>query len=664
MSADFRFTLEATADNSSARAGRIKTRHSEFETPVFMPVGTHATIRSHQLDNITDIGFKIILANTYHLFIRPGPELFNEFGDIHNFMKWNGSVLTDSGGFQIFSLPNHREMTEEGARFRSYLDGRYHLFTPEVSINMQRSIGSDIMMVLDQCIPSKSDEATARSAMDLTFRWAKRSLEARGDSWQALFGIVQGALFPNLRKESAAQITSLPFEGYAIGGLAVGEGKDERELCTELTTPLLPIDKPRYLMGVGTPIDLLEAVHRGIDMFDCILPTALAFQGVTFTSKGKVCLRRGAYKFSKEPLDSSCQCLTCRKYSRAYLHHLIKTNEPLGTQLVGIHSLSFYRKLMGEIRQSILAGTFYQYYRAKRENLDTDDIENPITQPKVNQYANPSLGKFELVNGEGFYSVRDTSLKETMHSVNNPEKESMDIYVSQSKLQERLAEESKNPLVVWDVGLGAAFNAMGAIKTASAIELQREFHLVSFENDLDALKLAVKHNNKFPHLYHAGPSALLKDSRWINESCMINWALKHGDFFEHFRSASKPDIIFYDPFSSNTDTHFWTTQAFTEIYNFLDSHPTILLTYSASTAVRTALLLSGFFVAAGKPTGPKKETTIALTAAAKKFYPEIPLLDANWLNRWQRSDAKMPPGSVELNMEAITRKIIQHPQFT
>jgi len=415
---------------------------------------------------------------------------------------------------------------------------------------------------------------------------------------------------------------------------------------------------------VGTPIDLLEAVHRGVDMFDCILPTALAFQGVTFTSKGKVCLRRGAYKFSKEPLDSDCQCLTCKKYSRAYLHHLIKTNEPLGTQLVGIHSLSFYKRLMVDIRESILKGNFYQFYKAKREILDIDDLENPISQPKVNVYSNPSLGKFDLVDGGGFYSVRDTALKETMHSVNNPEKESFDIYISQSKLEDRLREESAHPLVVWDVGLGAAFNAMGAIKTATAAEASRQLQIVSFENDLDALRLAVKHNNKFPHLYHAGPSALLSEGQWSNPSESINWILKNGDFFEHFKASPKPDIIFYDPFSANTDTHFWTTESFKSLFDFLNPNPSILLTYSASTSVRTALLLSGFYIAAGRPTGPKKETTIALTPSAREIYPEISLLDSAWLSRWQRSDAKLPPGSSGLSLESIAQKITQHPQFT
>ena len=555
-------------------------------------------------------------------------------------------------------------MTEEGARFRSYLDGKYHLFTPEVSIDMQRAIGSDIMMVLDQCIPSKSDEATARAAMDLTFRWAKRSLEARADSWQALFGIVQGALFPNLRKESAAQITSIPFEGYAIGGLAVGEGKEERELCTELTTPLLPKDKPRYLMGVGTPIDLLEAVHRGVDMFDCILPTALAFQGVTFTSKGKVCLRRGAYKFSKEPLDTNCKCPTCQRYSRAYLHHLIKTNEPLGTQLVGIHSLTFYHKLMKEIRAAILDGTFLKLYAEKRQILDIDDVENPITKPKINVFQPPSLGKFEIVYGQDFATIRDTKVSETMHSVNNPLEESKNLYTGQSKLKERLLDESSaEPLVVWDVGLGAAFNAMTAIKEAESIDQKRPLHIISFENDTDALKLVLKNSNRFPHVFHKAPALLLNTGEWNSPNGLIKWTLKEGDYFEHFSASAKPNIIFYDPFSANTDTHFWTARAFTLLKTFLGEHPTILLTYSASTAVRAGLLSAGFFVAAGNGSGPKKDTTVALTEPAIPLYPEAKLLDTDWLGRWQRSDARLPLGGGSEPIESIENFILQHPQF-
>jgi queuine tRNA-ribosyltransferase len=275
--------------------------------------------------------------------LRPGVEVFEKFGGIHRFMNWDGPVLTDSGGFQIFSMSQARRITEEGAEFRSYIDGRRFLLTPEESIRVQTAIGSDIMMVLDQCIPSDASRGEAEAAMRLTHRWAERSFKARrSDSRQGLFGIVQGACFADLRAESADFITSLDFDGFAIGGLAVGESKNEREDFTELTTAALPETHPRYLMGVGTPIDLLEAVHRGVDMFDCIIPSALAKHGAAFTTRGKLQLRRTVYKFADEPVDPDCACQTCRDYSRAYLHHLMKADEILGWKLLSKHNFWFY----------------------------------------------------------------------------------------------------------------------------------------------------------------------------------------------------------------------------------------------------------------------------------------------------------------------------------
>lgn len=666
----FSFTLQAKANGTHARAGVIKTSHSEILTPVFMPVGTHATVRSHSVDNLLGLGFEVILANTYHLFIRPGAAVFESFGGIHQFMQWPKSVLTDSGGFQIFSLPEHREMTEEGARFRSYLDGRYHLFTPEISIGMQKAIGSDIMMVLDQCIPSTADEVTARAAVELTHKWAIRSLNARGDSKQALFGIVQGALFENLRKESIQQITSLPFDGIAIGGLAVGESKEERERLTELTAPLLPEDKPRYLMGVGTPIDLLEAVHRGVDMFDCILPTALAFQGVTFTSKGKLCLRRGIYKNSKEPLDTECKCTTCQKYSRAYLHHLIKTNEPLGTQLVGIHSLTFYKKLMDGMRASIFTNSFQEFYKKQQPLLDSEDLENPMVRPKITPTYVATKGRFEVVVNKEYSTIRHTELDETMHSVIDPTTEATTLYVEQSNLKERVTTEGSTlpldkPLVIWDVGLGAAFNAMATIKLLESLpSLNRKVEILSFENDLDALRLVLEEHYKFPHVHHKAPNALLKSAFWQNHEKSITWKLFEGDFFQEMKKASIPDIIYWDPFSSKSHEYFWDLSAWQQLRNLLGDNPSILMTYSASTAVRAGLLAAGFLVAAGVRTGPKSDTTIALTAAAKSIYPKLNLLDNNWLERWQRSDAKYPLGAIATDYSAITQRIVSHVQFS
>jgi queuine tRNA-ribosyltransferase len=376
------FVLEAQAPGSRARAAVFQTLHGEVKTPIFMPVGTQATVKSQHFSTLKNAGSQVLLANTYHLMLRPGAEVFRKLGGIHSFMNWKGSVLTDSGGFQIFSLPHACKMSEEGAEFQSYVDCRKILLTPELSIETQKAIGSDIMMVLDRCIPSTSDRATAMDAMNLTHRWAKRSFNARGDSPQALFGIVQGACFPDLRKQSAAFLTEIPFDGFSIGGLAVGESKAEREDLTELATELLPANLPRYLMGVGTPSDLLEAVHRGVDMLDCIIPTAYAQQGTVFTSVGRLQLRRGVYKFSEEPLDPQCPCDTCSTHSRAYLHHLMKTKELLGWQLLGTHNLYFYHQLMRNIRASILTGQFASFYKEQRIKLDLGDEKHPPVRKK------------------------------------------------------------------------------------------------------------------------------------------------------------------------------------------------------------------------------------------------------------------------------------------
>lgn len=370
-------TVEATDSWSSARALTLQTLHGVVETPIFMPVATQAALRHVDLDDADTLEYQVLLANTYHLLIRPGPEVFQRAGGIHQFMRWKRGVLTDSGGFQIFSLSQQLRLSEEGARFRSYTDGTQILLTPEKSIEMQKIIGSDIMMVLDHCVSSTSDRSTIQKALELTTRWARRSYAARGDSPQALFGIVQGGCHADLRQESAAQITDIPFDGYALGGLAVGESKAEREDTTEHAAQLLPASKPRYLMGVGTPIDLLEAVRRGMDMFDCILPTALATQGVLFTSDGKVDLRRGVYRLVDEPLDKECACSTCLRFSRSYLHHLVKAKESIVGQLLSIHNLTFYRNLMRRMRHAILTGTFQDLYRQEAERLAASDINYP-----------------------------------------------------------------------------------------------------------------------------------------------------------------------------------------------------------------------------------------------------------------------------------------------
>ncbi|MEO6952638.1 MAG: tRNA guanosine(34) transglycosylase Tgt [Polyangia bacterium] len=347
------FTTGARDTGSRARRGRLVTAHGAIETPAFMTVGTRATVTGLEPADLRAAGAGIFLANTYHLMLRPGPELFGRTGGIHRFMGWDGPVLTDSGGFQIFSMAEDRVISEKGARFRSYVDKRMHLLSPEQSIAMQTAIGSDIMMVLDVCLDSTSDEPTTRAAMERTHRWALRSLAARTNPEQALFAIVQGGIRTKLREESAAFLTAHPFDGFAIGGLAVGDSRAEREAITQYAADLLPVEKPRYLMGVGTPPDLVTAMGAGVDLFDCILPTHLAWQGTAFTFTGRVKLTRAYHAAADVPLDERCACSTCRLYTRAYLHHLLKCGEPLAFRLLSIHNVSHYHQLMREARVAI-----------------------------------------------------------------------------------------------------------------------------------------------------------------------------------------------------------------------------------------------------------------------------------------------------------------------
>ena len=364
------FHVSATDPGSRARRGSLTTVHGTIETPVFMDVGTRASVTNCAPVDLHAVGTQVVLGNTYHLMLRPGPEAFRKLGGIHTFMGWDGPVLTDSGGYQIFSLPADRVITEKGARFKGYTDQQMHLLSPERSIEVQTAIGSDIMMVLDECINSMSDEATTRAAMLRTHRWALRSLAARTNEAQGLFAIVQGGIIPELRRESAAFLTEHPFDGFAIGGLAVGDTRSEREDVTALSAVLLPRDRPRYLMGVGTPPDLLHAMLAGVDMFDCIIPTQLAYQGTAFTSTGRVRLTRTPNYLSEEKLDPECPCSTCTTFHRAYLHHLFKCKEPLGPRLVSIHNLYYYHRLMAESRAAIEAGTFAAYAKAQLAAID------------------------------------------------------------------------------------------------------------------------------------------------------------------------------------------------------------------------------------------------------------------------------------------------------
>ncbi|MBC7396784.1 MAG: tRNA guanosine(34) transglycosylase Tgt [Bdellovibrionales bacterium] len=667
------FTLQAVASGSCARAARFKTLHGEVETPIFMPVGTQATVKSQTVESLKAVGSNILLANTYHLLLRPGPEVLKKLGGIHRFMNWDRPVLTDSGGFQIFSLPHSREMNEEGARFKSYVDNQLILLSPEVSIQTQRAIGSDIMMVLDQCIPSTSSHAQAKAAMELTHRWAKRSLIAREDSPQSMFAIVQGACFEDLRKNSAdalalIEVNGKGFDGFAVGGLAVGESKTEREDFTELTASFLPTHLPRYLMGVGTPIDILEAVHRGIDMFDCIIPSQFAQRGIAFTSKGKFQLRRSVYKFSEEKLDSDCICSTCQVYSKAYLHHLVKTEETLGWHLLALHNFTFYHRMMREIRASILENRFLDYYRAKRELLILSDEEFPSTPerlPKTSRAEkNRRLGDYEVhASPKGYSSIRQISSGEIMHSVNPPEEEAQTLYVKPAKLRDRTFH--KKSLVIWDVGLGAATNSMAVVNEFLAPDLaasECEKTLVSFEIDLDPLRLALKNPSHFPFLRHGAPHEVLKNKVWRSEEHRFTWNLLEGDFLETFNQAPLPDIIFYDPFSLHTDSKLWTAETFRKLAIYCKSNPFQFMTYSESTAIRALLLAEGFYVGYGPPSGPKATTTLAYNNLdlAKQH---AKLLGLEWLSRWERSQTQFPADLPEAERPAFAEKIRNHPQF-
>jgi queuine tRNA-ribosyltransferase len=662
------FQLEATSPDSRARAARFRTPHNEVLTPTFMPVGTHASVRSQRREDLLDSGAQVLLANTYHLLLRPGVEIFEKFGGIHRFMNWPRSVLTDSGGYQIFSIPGSRTMREEGAEFKSYVDRTTICLSPERSIATQKSIGADIMMVLDQCVPSTVDRDVARQAMELTHRWAQRSLDARGDSPQALFGIVQGACYDDLRIESTRAITQLPFDGYAIGGLAVGESSAQREDCTALVTELLPHDRPRYLMGVGTTRDLLEAVHRGVDMFDCILPTALAKQGVAFTSLGRRDLRRAAYRDVDAPLDPACECYTCKTYSIAYLLHLHRAHETQGWQLLGLHNIHFYMQLMRTMREHILAGTWLTFYRSQREVLDARDSYGPKSTPFTRierRKLQLREGRYEVVVTDGIGRIRDTVSGEVMHSVNDPAEEARSLYVEQSRLVERLKIADAHPLVIWDVGLGAAANAMAAVLAVEAMspaERLRRLVLVSFENDLDSLRLALRHTQWFKHLRHAGPPQLLAKNQWLSPNGAIDWLLLPGDFAVRKFDAPLPDCVFFDPFSFKTDSALWTLASFRELAELLSSKATELFTYTYSTAVRSAMLAAGFYVAKGRATGPKVETTIGLSRLAADAQHQRELLGHAWLDKWRRSDAQAPFGTAAED-SSWREAVSEHPQF-
>ncbi|MGD9897863.1 MAG: tRNA guanosine(34) transglycosylase Tgt [Calditrichaceae bacterium] len=350
--------------SSKARAGLISTDHGEIETPIFMPVGTQATVKTLSPQDLKDIGARIILGNTYHLYLRPGHELISKFGGLHRFMGWNGPILTDSGGYQVFSLKDLRKIDEDGVTFRSHLDGSSHRFTPEHVFEIQRHLGSDIMMVLDECAPYPSSKEYAEKSNTITLKWAgiqrelyEKTVTVHGYS-QWLFGIVQGSVYEDIRTFSAEELVKMDFPGYAIGGLAVGEPKEDMYRLTDLCTAILPENKPRYLMGVGTPEDLLESIERGVDMFDCVMPTRNARNGTVFTAKGKMVLKAARFREDPKPIDSECTCYTCSNFSRAYIRHLYNTNEILGLRLSTLHNLHFYLWLVRQARKHILENSF------------------------------------------------------------------------------------------------------------------------------------------------------------------------------------------------------------------------------------------------------------------------------------------------------------------
>ncbi|MDD3654226.1 MAG: tRNA guanosine(34) transglycosylase Tgt [Desulfotomaculaceae bacterium] len=355
------FTVTKKDKTGRARLGVLHTPHGTVETPVFMPVGTQATVKTMTPEEVRQVGGRIILSNTYHLYLRPGQELIREAGGLHRFMNWDGPILTDSGGFQVFSLGPLRKVTEEGGIFRSHIDGSEHFFSPEKAMEVQMALGSDICMVFDECAPYPCDREYALGALERTSRWARRCLAAHRREDQGVFGIVQGGTFPDLRKESAYELMELGFAGYAIGGLSVGEPKEVMYEMLDHTVPLLPADKPRYLMGVGSPDCLVEGVARGIDMFDCVLPTRLARNGTVLTRHGKLVVRNAEYARDFTPFDRDCSCYACQNYSRAYVRHLIKANEILGIRLTTIHNLYFVLELMKELREAIREGSILKY---------------------------------------------------------------------------------------------------------------------------------------------------------------------------------------------------------------------------------------------------------------------------------------------------------------
>ncbi len=372
-SGDCFMQFNVSATDGKARRGELTFPRGTVQTPAFMPVGTYGTVKGMLPRDIVEIGAEIILGNTFHLMLRPGTEVVKAHGDLHDFTQWQGPILTDSGGFQVFSLGDMRKITEEGVKFKSPIDGSSVFIDPETSIQVQRDLGSDVVMIFDECTPYPATEKEAYQSMQLSLRWAERSKVAHADSPSALFGIVQGGMYENLRDESLAGLEQIGFDGYAIGGLSVGEPKEDMIRILDHLADNMPADKPRYLMGVGKPADLVEGVRRGIDMFDCVMPTRNARNGHLFTSTGVIKIRNAVHRHDTSPLDAECDCYTCTNFSRGYLHHLEKCGEMLGAQLNTIHNLRYYQTLMAGLREAIAAGRlddFVAEFYAKQATTD------------------------------------------------------------------------------------------------------------------------------------------------------------------------------------------------------------------------------------------------------------------------------------------------------
>lgn len=373
-------SFQHLASDGKARRGELNFPRGKVQTPAFMPVGTYGTVKGMLPRDIESIGAEIILGNTFHLMLRPGTDIVQAHGDLHDFIQWDKPILTDSGGFQVFSLGDLRKINEQGVKFRSPIDGSPVEVTPEISIEVQRKLGSDVVMIFDECTPYPADEKTARESMELSLRWAQRSKDAHGDNPSALFGIVQGGMYECLRDRSLEGLEEIGFDGYAIGGLSVGEPKEDMIRVLDHLAHRMPEDKPRYLMGVGKPEDIVEAVRRGVDMFDCVMPTRNARNGHLFTSTGVVKIRNAAHKHDTAPLDADCDCYTCQNFSRSYLHHLERCGEMLGAQLNTIHNLRYYQNLMSGLRQAIEQGKLSAFVDAfySQRGMETPPLPENI----------------------------------------------------------------------------------------------------------------------------------------------------------------------------------------------------------------------------------------------------------------------------------------------